>query len=52
MSKPTGALNRMPDLERIKRVLGWGPTTSFSYGLERTFKWAEARLSSGVDRMD
>ncbi len=51
-SKPTGALNRMPDLERIKRVLGWGPTTSFSYGLERTFKWAEARLSSGVDRMD
>jgi nucleoside-diphosphate-sugar epimerase len=51
-SKPTGALNRMPDLERIKRVLDWTPMTSFSKGLERTFRWAEGRLTSGVDRMD
>lgn len=46
-SKPTGALNRTPDLTRIKRVLGWTPSTSFREGLERTYAWAEGRLSSG-----
>lgn len=43
-SKPRGALNRTPDLERVKRVLGWEPTTSFSRGLEETYRWAEGRL--------
>jgi GDP-D-mannose 3', 5'-epimerase len=43
-SKPTGALNRMPNLDRAKRVLGWSPTTSFSKGLKETFDWAERRL--------
>ena len=43
-SKPTGALNRMPNLERAKRVLGWSPTTPLSKGLAETFEWAEERL--------
>ena len=43
-SKLTGALNRMPNLERAKRALGWSPSTSFSEGLEETFEWAERRL--------
>ncbi len=43
-TKLTGALNRMPNLERAKRVLGWSPTTSFSQGLKDTFEWAEGRL--------
>jgi nucleoside-diphosphate-sugar epimerase len=43
-SKPKGALNRMPNLERIKSVLGWSPTTLLSDGLTRTFDWAEERL--------
>ncbi len=43
-SKLTGALNRMPNLDRAKRVLGWTPTTSFSKGLKETFDWAERRL--------
>jgi nucleoside-diphosphate-sugar epimerase len=43
-SKPTGALNRMPDLGRIKKLLGWSPTTCFSEGLAETFEWAETRL--------
>jgi GDP-D-mannose 3', 5'-epimerase len=43
-SKLTGALNRMPNLDRAKRVLGWTPTTSFSKGLKKTFDWAERRL--------
>jgi len=44
-SKLTGALNRMPNLDRAKRVLGWSPTTSFSKGLEETFDWAKGRLA-------
>jgi len=49
-SKPTGALNRMPNLERAKRVLGWGPTTSFSEGLKETFDWAKATLRKRGDQ--
>lgn len=51
-SKPTGALNRTPDLERIKKVLGWSPTTSLVTGLQRTFNWAERRLSTGSGMAD
>ena len=43
-SKPTGALNRMPDLERARRTLGWEPTTPFSEGLSKTYDWALTRL--------
>jgi nucleoside-diphosphate-sugar epimerase len=43
-SKLKGALNRTPNLERIKSVLGWSPTTLLSEGLEETFDWAEKRL--------
>ena len=43
-SKPTGALNRMPNLERANSVLGWSPSTSFSDGLAKTFEWAEGRI--------
>jgi GDP-D-mannose 3', 5'-epimerase len=48
-SKLTGALNRMPNLDRAKRVLGWSPTTSFSKGLKETFEWAERRLQKRGD---
>jgi GDP-D-mannose 3', 5'-epimerase len=43
-SKPKGALNRTPNLNRIKSVLDWSPTTSLSDGLAETFEWAEGRL--------
>ena len=43
-SKPSGALNRMPDLARVKRTLGWEPETSFSEGLSKTFDWALTRV--------
>jgi nucleoside-diphosphate-sugar epimerase len=49
-SKLTGALNRMPNLERAERVLGWSPTTSFSEGLQETFDWAKARLRKRGDQ--
>jgi GDP-D-mannose 3',5'-epimerase len=43
-SRPTGALNRMPDLTRVKKTLGWEPTTPFSKGLAETFDWALNRI--------
>ena len=43
-SKPTGALNRMPDLSLVKRTLGWEPKTPFSKGLSKTYDWALTRL--------
>jgi len=43
-SKPTGALSRVPNLERIQKVLGWSPTTNLSSGLAQTFGWAERRI--------
>jgi len=49
-SKPTGALNRMPNLQRVKSVLDWSPTTSLSDGLTETFDWAEERLRKWEDR--
>ncbi|MGA2873926.1 MAG: NAD-dependent epimerase/dehydratase family protein [Nitrososphaerales archaeon] len=44
-SKPSGALSRTPNLERIERVLDWKPKTSFSKGLVETYEWAKTRLS-------
>ena len=43
-SKPTGALNRMPDLTLIRKALDWEPTTPLSEGLARTFEWVKTRL--------
>ncbi len=44
-SKPTGALNRMPDLAKVHRTLGWAPKTGFSKGLKSTYEWALTRVS-------
>jgi nucleoside-diphosphate-sugar epimerase len=43
-SRPSGALNRMPDLARAKKALGWEPTVPLSEGLSKTFDWARTRL--------
>ena len=43
-SKPSGALNRMPDLTRVRETLGWRPSTPFSEGLTKTFDWAVNRV--------
>jgi nucleoside-diphosphate-sugar epimerase len=43
-AKPVGALNRMPDLARIRSVLGWSPATGFRQGLSDTYEWAATRL--------
>ena len=43
-SKPTGALRRIPDLVRVRKTLGWKPTTHLGVGLAVTFDWAQKRL--------
>ncbi|MDA4111759.1 MAG: NAD-dependent epimerase/dehydratase family protein [Thaumarchaeota archaeon] len=43
-SRPSGAMSRIPDLERIKNTLGWMPKTKFQDGLTRTYNWAQRRL--------
>jgi len=43
-SKPSGALNRMPDLSRVKATLGWQPKTPLADGLAKTFEWAATRI--------
>ena len=43
-SKPSGALNRMPDLTKVRETLRWRPTTPFSEGLAKTFDWAVKRV--------
>jgi len=43
-TKPSGALNRMPDLSRVKMTLGWEPTTPLADGLSKTFDWVRTRL--------
>jgi nucleoside-diphosphate-sugar epimerase len=43
-SRPSGALNRMPDLSRVRRTLRWEPKTPLSKGLSKTFDWALTRM--------
>jgi nucleoside-diphosphate-sugar epimerase len=42
--KPTGALNRMPDLAFVFSTLGWRPETPFNRGLKTTYDWAKGRV--------
>ena len=44
VSRPTGALNRTPDLSRVKKTLGWSPRTRLPEGLARTYEWALGRV--------
>jgi GDP-D-mannose 3',5'-epimerase len=43
-NKPSGALNRMPDLTKVNSVLGWRPKTGFAEGLAKTFEWEQTRI--------
>jgi len=43
-TKPSGALNRMPDLTKIDRTIGWEAQTRLSEGLKSTYEWALTRI--------
>lgn len=34
--------NRLPDISKAKRILGWEPTISFDYGLQKTIEYYES----------
>jgi nucleoside-diphosphate-sugar epimerase len=52
LTKPKGALCRMPNLERIGKELGWSPRTSLPQGLAVTYEWASERLAAGIQTND
>jgi nucleoside-diphosphate-sugar epimerase len=45
-SLPHDIQKRIPDVSKIKNVLGWYPKVTLSEGLERTIDWYRAHLSS------
>jgi nucleoside-diphosphate-sugar epimerase len=48
--KPSGALNRMPDLAFVFSTLGWRPKTPFANGIKSTYDWAVERVQKGLNR--
>ena len=42
VDKPDGALNKTFANERIRRLIGWRPTTSLRDGIARTLAWLDA----------
>ena len=43
---PRGTYKYCPDTAKMKKVLGWAPSTPLDEGLKRTYKWAEEELFS------
>ncbi|RLF10187.1 MAG: hypothetical protein DRJ69_03475 [Thermoprotei archaeon] len=46
LSGPRGTYKYCPDTAKMKKVLGWAPSTPLDEGLKRTYKWAEEELFS------
>lgn len=44
LTKPYGALQRRPDLKRVREKLGWDVKTSLTSGLKETYSWATSRV--------
>ena len=44
LGKPQGVRGRNSDNTRVKRVLGWEPSTKLEDGLKTTYKWIESEL--------
>jgi nucleoside-diphosphate-sugar epimerase len=47
LSAPKGVRGRNSDNTLIKQRLGWAPSITLEEGLEKTFRWIYAQLSSG-----
>lgn len=44
LSKPQGVRGRNSDNSRLRKVLGWEPTTTLREGLQKTYPWIWAEL--------
>jgi GDP-D-mannose 3',5'-epimerase len=48
LGAPKGVRGRNSDNKRILETLGWEPSTSLRYGLERTYAWIYTQLNEGL----
>jgi len=49
-SKPDGAMRKVLDISKMKKVLNWQPETPLREGLEKTINWFEQNYSSAIQR--
>lgn len=49
-SKPDGAMRKVLDISKMKKILGWQPETSLEKGLEKTIKWFEGHYEEAIKR--
>jgi GDP-D-mannose 3', 5'-epimerase len=45
LTKPQGVRGRNSDNSRLRKVLGWEPSTTLEQGLSRTYHWIQAELT-------
>jgi len=45
LDRPQGVRGRNSDNSRLRKVMGWEPTTPLRLGLEVTYHWIESELS-------
>ncbi len=46
VTKPQGVRGRNSDNSRLRKALGWEPSTSLEKGLARTYQWIHSRLEA------
>jgi len=46
VTKPQGVRGRNSDNSRLRKTLGWEPSTSLEKGLARTYQWIHSRLEA------
>jgi nucleoside-diphosphate-sugar epimerase len=44
LTKPQGVRGRNSDNSRLRKVLGWEPSTPLHAGLQTTYRWIESEL--------
>ncbi len=50
VTKPQGVRGRTSDNTRILSELGWEPTTTLQYGLEKTYEWIEREVKKATSQ--
>lgn len=48
---PDGALRKVSDITRIKRILGWKPKYTLGEGLKKTIRWFEQHYDTAISKV-